>query len=75
VDGALLLVAAFCMGDIAATDGEALRKMYSLNFETAYSWPGHCSSICSRTGMAASLFMGARPAIKRSMERERSLIL
>ena len=36
IDGALLLAGGFAMGSIADTDGEALKKMYSLNFETAY---------------------------------------
>ena len=30
IDGALLLIGGFAMGDVAATDGEALRKMYSV---------------------------------------------
>jgi NAD(P)-dependent dehydrogenase (short-subunit alcohol dehydrogenase family) len=36
VDAALLLVGGFAAGNIDATDGTALRKMMSLNFETAY---------------------------------------
>ena len=36
IDAALLLVGGFAAGNIAATDGTALRKMMSLNFETAY---------------------------------------
>ena len=36
IDAALLLVGGFAAGDINATDGTALRKMMSLNFETAY---------------------------------------
>src|SRR6186713_3166828 len=36
IDGALLLVGGFAMGDVAATDGAALRKLYSLNFETTW---------------------------------------
>jgi len=35
IDGALLLVGGFAMGDLAGTDGTALRKMISLNVETA----------------------------------------
>src|ERR1700761_7906509 len=34
IDAALLLVGGFAMGDIAATDGAAMRKLYALNFET-----------------------------------------
>lgn len=36
IDAALLLVGGFDAGNIDATDGTALRKMMSLNFETAY---------------------------------------
>lgn len=36
IDAALLLVGGFAAGNIDATDGTALRKMMSLNFETAY---------------------------------------
>ncbi|HYF66957.1 MAG TPA: SDR family NAD(P)-dependent oxidoreductase, partial [Ohtaekwangia sp.] len=36
IDVAILLVGGFAMGDIAHTDGDILKKMYTLNFETAY---------------------------------------
>lgn len=36
IDAALLLVGGYAGGNIEATDGTALRKMMSLNFETAY---------------------------------------
>lgn len=36
IDAALLLVGGFAMGNIDATDGAALEKMMSLNFNTAY---------------------------------------
>jgi len=36
IDIALLLVGGFAMGSIYNTDGTALKKMYGLNFETAY---------------------------------------
>jgi NAD(P)-dependent dehydrogenase (short-subunit alcohol dehydrogenase family) len=36
LDAALLLVGGFSAGGIKETDGERLRKMYSLNFETVY---------------------------------------
>lgn len=36
IDAALLLVGGYAGGNIDATDGTALRKMMSLNFETAY---------------------------------------
>ena len=36
IDAALLLVGAFAGGGIKETDGATLKKMYTLNFETAY---------------------------------------
>lgn len=64
VDGALLLVGGFAMGDIAATDGEALRKMYSLNFETAYFIARPLFQHMLSNGYGRLVFIGARPALK-----------
>jgi NAD(P)-dependent dehydrogenase (short-subunit alcohol dehydrogenase family) len=36
IDAALLLVGGFATGGIKDTDGASLKKMYALNFETAY---------------------------------------
>ena len=36
IDAALLLAGGFMAGGINETDGDSLKKMYSLNFETAY---------------------------------------
>src|SRR5689334_12467492 len=36
IDAALLLVGGYAGGNIGETDGTTLRKMMSLNFETAY---------------------------------------
>ena len=64
VDGALLLVGGFAMGDIGTTDGEALRKMYSLNFETAYFLARPLFQHMVENGYGRLVFMGARPAIR-----------
>jgi NAD(P)-dependent dehydrogenase (short-subunit alcohol dehydrogenase family) len=64
VDGALLLVGGFAMGDIASTDGEALRKMYSLNFETAYFIARSLFQHMLNNGYGRLVFIGARPALK-----------
>lgn len=64
IDGALLLVGGFAMGDIAATDGEALKKMYSLNFETAYFVARPLFSHMLRNGYGRLVFIGARPALR-----------
>ena len=36
IDGALMLVGGFAMGNIAATSGKDIHTQLSLNFETAY---------------------------------------
>ena len=64
VDGALLLVGGFAMGDIAATDGAAIRKMFSLNFETAYFFARPLFQHMLQKGYGRIAFMGARPAVK-----------
>jgi NAD(P)-dependent dehydrogenase (short-subunit alcohol dehydrogenase family) len=64
IDGALLLVGGFAMGDIAATDGETLKKMYSLNFETAYFMARPLFQHMLANGYGRLVFMGARPALK-----------
>ncbi|MHA4810412.1 SDR family NAD(P)-dependent oxidoreductase [Flavitalea flava] len=64
VDGALLLVGGFAMGDIAATDGAALKKMYSLNFETAYFLARPLFQQMLKQDYGRLVFMGARPAVK-----------
>ena len=64
IDGALLLVGGFAMGDIDVTDGEALRKMFSLNFETAYFFARPLFRHMLEKGYGRIVFMGARPALK-----------
>jgi NAD(P)-dependent dehydrogenase (short-subunit alcohol dehydrogenase family) len=64
IDGALLLAGGFAMGDIAATDGEALRKMMALNFETAYFAARLLFRHMMESGYGRLVFMGARPALK-----------
>ena len=64
IDAALLLVGGFEMGDIAATDGAALRKLYALNFETAYFVARPLFEHMLGKGAGRLVFMGARPALK-----------
>ena len=63
IDGALLLVGGFAMGDITATDGDALRKMYALNFETAWNFARPLFRHMTDIGYGRIVFMGARPAL------------
>jgi NAD(P)-dependent dehydrogenase (short-subunit alcohol dehydrogenase family) len=64
IDAAILLVGGFAMGDIAATDGEAMRKLYSLNFETAYFVARPLFGHMLEKGYGRLVFIGARPALK-----------
>jgi NAD(P)-dependent dehydrogenase (short-subunit alcohol dehydrogenase family) len=64
IDAAILLVGGFAMGDIAATDGEAMRKLYSLNFETAYFVARPLFQNMLQRGYGRLVFIGARPALK-----------
>lgn len=63
IDGALLLIGGFAMGDIASTDGEALRKMYALNFETTWNFARPLFRHMMGNGYGRLVFMGARPAL------------
>ena len=64
IDGALLLVGGFAMGDIHTTGGAELRKMLALNFETAYFFARPLFSHMLDTGYGRLVFMGARPALQ-----------
>jgi NAD(P)-dependent dehydrogenase (short-subunit alcohol dehydrogenase family) len=65
VDAALLLVGAFTMGGVADTDGAALKKMYSLNFETAYFTARPVFLQMMKQSFGGRIIMvGSRPALK-----------
>jgi NAD(P)-dependent dehydrogenase (short-subunit alcohol dehydrogenase family) len=63
IDGALLLAGGFAMGDIHATDGKALKKMFSLNFETAYNIARPLFQHMLQNGYGRIVFIGSRPAM------------
>lgn len=63
IDAALLLVGAFAMGDIAATSGAELKKMYALNFETAYYVARPLFKHMKENKKGRLVFVGARPAL------------
>jgi NAD(P)-dependent dehydrogenase (short-subunit alcohol dehydrogenase family) len=67
IDGALLLVGGFAMGDAAATDGAALKKMYALNFETAWFVARPLFQHMLQNNFGRLVFMGARTAMKPEM--------
>lgn len=64
IDGALLLVGGFAMGDIHVTGGEELRRMFAFNFETAYFFARPLFQHMLQNGYGRLVFMGARPALR-----------
>jgi len=65
IDAAILLVGGFAMGDIHKTDGAQLRKMYSLNFETAYFMVRPLFEVFEKQATGARIFLvGTRPALE-----------
>jgi NAD(P)-dependent dehydrogenase (short-subunit alcohol dehydrogenase family) len=64
IDGALLLAGGFAAGDIAATDGDALKKMFATNFETAYYLVRPLFQHMMENGYGRIVLVGARPALQ-----------
>lgn len=71
IDVALLLVGGFAMGGIADTDGDALKKMYTLNFETAYhtARPIFLQMMKQVSG-GRIVLVGAKPALNASQGKD-----
>ena len=65
IDAALLLAGGYSGGDIYKTDGASLKKMYALNFETAYfvARPVFRQMMKQPSG-GRIVLVGARPALK-----------
>lgn len=63
IDGALLLVGGFAAGGIADTKGADLKKMFSLNFETAYFAARPLFQHMMQQNYGRLVFVGARPAL------------
>jgi NAD(P)-dependent dehydrogenase (short-subunit alcohol dehydrogenase family) len=66
IDGALLLVGGFAMGDIGATGSQDIKKQITLNFDTAYhvARPLFKHMMEKKTGRI--ILIGARPALQAS---------
>jgi NAD(P)-dependent dehydrogenase (short-subunit alcohol dehydrogenase family) len=64
IDGGLLLVGGFAMGDINTTSVNNIRQQVSLNFETAYhvAQPLFQHMLANNNGRL--VFIGARPALE-----------
>jgi NAD(P)-dependent dehydrogenase (short-subunit alcohol dehydrogenase family) len=65
IDAALLLVGGFALGGIEQTDGSLLKKMFSLNFDTAYfvARPIFQQMLTQSSG-GRIVFVGSRPALE-----------
>jgi NAD(P)-dependent dehydrogenase (short-subunit alcohol dehydrogenase family) len=64
IDGGLFLAGGFAMGGIEETNGEALKKMFSLNFETAYYMARPLFQHMLQNDYGRIVFVGARPALQ-----------
>ncbi|HYF30419.1 MAG TPA: SDR family NAD(P)-dependent oxidoreductase [Chitinophagaceae bacterium] len=63
IAGALLLVGGFAMGGIDKTAGQDLKKMYTLNFETAYYTARPLFQHMLDNNYGRLVLVGARPAL------------
>jgi len=66
IDGALMLVGGFAMGNIKETSVESVQKMIRLNFETAFNIAHPLFAHMQDNGYGRLVFIGARPALKAS---------
>ena len=64
IDGALLLVGGFAMGNVEKTSGADIDKMITLNFKTAYFLARPLFQHMLNNGSGRIVFVGARPALK-----------
>lgn len=64
INGVVLTVGGFEAGDVEATDEAAMKRMYSLNFETAYHVARPAFRYMqSQPGGGRIIFIGAKPAL------------
>jgi NAD(P)-dependent dehydrogenase (short-subunit alcohol dehydrogenase family) len=66
IDGALLLVGGFAMGDINATSVKDIQQQIALNFETAYHVAQPVFQHMLGNSNGRLVFIGARPALEPS---------
>lgn len=70
IDGALLLVGGFAMGNIAATKASDIKKQFSLNFDTAYNVARPLFAHMKENGEGRLVFIGSRPAVLASAGKD-----
>jgi NAD(P)-dependent dehydrogenase (short-subunit alcohol dehydrogenase family) len=63
IDAALLLVGGFAVGNIETTDGNAIKSMFKLNFETVYNAARPLFQHMMKMNAGRLVFVGARPAL------------
>jgi NAD(P)-dependent dehydrogenase (short-subunit alcohol dehydrogenase family) len=66
IDGALLLVGGFAIGDIAATKSGDIKKQITLNFDTAYHVTRPLFQHMMQQNNGKIVFVGSRPALQAS---------
>lgn len=64
IDGALFLAGGFAMGNVDNTSGADLKKMFALNFETAYFIMRPLFAHMLQNGYGRMIFIGARGALQ-----------
>ncbi len=70
IDGVLMLVGGFAMGNIAAATGADIQKQFSLNFETAYFLARPLVQHMQQNGYGRLVFIGARPALNATQGKD-----
>lgn len=70
IDGVLMLVGGFAMGNIAAATGADIQKQFSLNFETAYFLARPLVQHMQQNGYGRLVFIGARPALNAAQGKD-----
>jgi NAD(P)-dependent dehydrogenase (short-subunit alcohol dehydrogenase family) len=66
IDGALLLVGGFAMGNISSTKSENIREQIALNFDTAYHVTRPLFQHMMEENNGKIVFIGSRPALQAS---------
>lgn len=66
IDGALLLVGGFAMGNIGSTGSEDVRRQIQLNFDTAYHVARPVFQHMMGKNKGRIVFIGSRPALQAS---------
>jgi NAD(P)-dependent dehydrogenase (short-subunit alcohol dehydrogenase family) len=70
IDGALLLVGGFAMGNINGTKLEDIKMQFSLNFDTAYNVTRPLFQHMKENGRGRIVFIGSRPALEAKAGKE-----